>query len=356
MQITAATTDAVFQAADEQMLKAEADYQGFENDLAKQIKHIPDNYSGYHNYHYDVAPIGHDPYCLISILSAVKDDFRLDDPEIQDLLTTAKQPRHQYTLTINKQLSDDYVDQFAGVDIDSIEPKYLDLYIKLTNYDLYSTVDSLLTRQQLARYAGYLRNRGGRPDLFPADEYSHVVPAKQPNRFTVPADRLRQYPTLAAELKVAEPFIGYPYVWSGFEPSTSFDCSGYICYVMDQLGLKYRNVVRGKTVHLPVAGSTVDGVFYDGIYEKCQRIEPADRQPGDLVFFRGSFNVSYRRTPVSHVGIYVGDDMFLACSDPYGVQYQSFDDRHIRSDMSWGDTWGETVVCYGRLPLRAKES
>lgn len=347
-RITAATTNARFLAADEDMYAAEAEYQVYETDLARQISSIETDYPGYHAYHYDVAPIGHDPYVLIAILSAIKADFCINDPEIRQIFAELRRPRRQYTLTISKSLASEFDEQFAGVDIDRLEPRYLELNVKFTNYDLYCVVDSLLNHDQLMAYAGYLRSRGCRPDLFPADKYPNVIQWQEPIDYHIPGERLEKYPLLEREMAIAMPFMGYPYVWSGSEPDTSFDCSGFISYILDEMGLKYRNVIRGKSVHLPVSGSKIDGVFYDGLFEKCQEL-PADlAEPGDLVFFAGSFDVSsYRPANLSHVGIYVGDDVFLACGEPYGVRYWSYDEIHPGTDKPWRDF----IACYGRLPV-----
>lgn len=343
-QITAATTDAMFIANDAEMLRAEQLYQDFENTLAKQLANIEQDHPGYHAYYYNVDSIGHNPYVLIAILSAVKPDFHVDDPDIQQMFTELKRPRRQYTLTVNQAIADEYADRFAGVDIERIEPKYLDLHVKFTNYELYCVVDSVLSHKQLCAYAGYIRNNGGRPDLFPADQYPHAVHITLPTTYHVAESLRAKYPALDAELQVGEQYIGYPYVWSGHAPDTSFDCSGFVGYILDQLGLKYRNKINDQLVHLPVAGSTRNGAYYDGLYDKCAPVDSDERQPGDLVFFTGTFDASYRSVNLSHVGIYVGDDMFLACSAPLGVRYQSYDDLDER-----GRPWRNLLYGYGRI-------
>ena len=126
-RITAATTNARFLAADEDMYAAEAEYQAYETYLARQISSIETDYPGYHAYHYDVAPIRHDPYVLMAILSAIKADFCINDPEIRQIFTELRRPRRQYTLTISKSLASEFDEQFAGVDIDRLEPRYLEL-------------------------------------------------------------------------------------------------------------------------------------------------------------------------------------------------------------------------------------
>lgn len=344
-KITAATTDARFQAADADMRQVEADYQAFEHDYARQLANIEQDYPGYRAYHKQIDPLGHDPYVLMAICSAVKPDFEPTDPEIVDIIAQAKRPRRQYTLTISAQLAPDYADQYAGVELEAIDRKYQDLYVKFVNYDLYCVVDSILTHDQLAAYAGYMRSHGCRPDLFPVADYPHATAIEPPKEYNVPTALLRQHPLLARQLAIAEPLIGYPYVWGGSDLETSFDCSGFVDYVLDNIGYHYRNVIRGRERRLPVAGSTVDGIFYDGIYDKCQSIADSQRQPGDLVFFSGTFDGSYRSANLTHVGIYVGDDTFLACSAPQGIRYQSYDDLDEKARP-----WRQLLVCYRRLP------
>ena len=349
-KITAATTDAKFVAADDQMLKAEELYLDFERELQSKIDNVKLDYPSYHAYHLDVAKIGHDPYVLISILSAIKADFSVNDPEIIQIFNTMKQPRRQYTLTISKRVADEFADDYADAEVDEVDSKHVDIFVKLTNYSLSCTVDSLLNYDQLATYAGYLRSRGCRPDLFPVNEYPNARKPKIRFDYQVPVERLKQYPRLAKMYGVAKDLIGYPYVWGGSDLETSFDCSGFIAVILDQLGYKYRNTILGKEVRLPVAGSTVDGAFYDGLIEKCIEIKPDDREPGDLVFFNKTFDSSYRRRNLSHVGIYMGDDVFLACGEPYGVEFNRFSDTNRH-----GYVWSDILVCYGRLRDMLKE-
>lgn len=344
-KITAETTDAKFVTADSEMLAAEAKYREFEKSLERRVAAIQQDFPGYHSYTFDIAPIEHDPYVLISILSAVKPDFKLSDPEIVELFQTMEQPRRQYTLTISKSIATRYTDKFDDtVDFDTIDPQYMSLNVKLTNYDLYCIVDSILTHDQLAAYAGYYRNHGGRPDLFPRDEYPFATELEPPMDYRVPVDRLQQYPPLAKMLAIAEPLIGYPYVWGGSDTETGFDCSGFVDYVMDQTGYHYRNFIHCVERRLPVAGSTIGGKFYDGIYEKCQPVKIGDQRPGDLVFFRGTFDASYRSVNLTHVGIYVGDNVFLACSAPLGIRYQTYEMCDEK-----GRPWKTLLYGYGRL-------
>lgn len=326
-KITAATPDARFIANDGDMLEAERRYQMFEQDLRARIDNAEKSHPGYDKYVYDIAPIGHDPYVLIAILCAKKPNFRMADPEICTLMNTLMEPRRQYTLTMEP-------DKAGG------------FKVRLTNYELNCVADSILSYDELCRYATYLRSHGNRPDLFPQSQYPNVTPIQHNTIPSIDANSLTEYPALQKMLDIGNRYINYPYVWGGSDPSTSFDCSGFIDYILDQLGYNFRNIIDGKVVRLPVAGSSRGGVFYDGIYEKCHPIAVNQQRPGDLVFFGGTFNVSYRKTKLTHVGIYIGDNTFLACNSPVGVKYSKYTDESSHPGKSWGDL----LFGYGRLP------
>jgi len=343
-RITAGTTDARFLASDKDIYGLEQAYQDYEKELTEKIERLKAESGRYHDAKFSLDKVGHDPYVLIAMASAIKPDFQLDDPDIQALLKELRQPRRQYTLTIGKVVADEYQAEYQGKSTDRLDDRFLDLSVKLTNYDLYCTVDSILDHDQLAHYAGYMRSHGSRPDLFPITGYPHASTLPTARHYQVPGELRRQYPLLDRMLKIGEPYIGYPYVWSGSDPETSFDCSGFIDFIMCHLGCCYRNQIEGRAVRLPVAGRQIGGIFYDGIYEKCRPIPPSEAQPGDLVFFTGTFDASYRQNNLSHVGIYVGDDTFLACGISAGVGYQRFDDQ-----AGVGRTWRQLLSCYGRL-------
>lgn len=305
-RITAATTDAQYQAADADLLAAEQEYAAFERSLAEQLRNVERDYPSYHEYRYDIATIGHDPYVLMAILCAIKPDFAINDLEIRETMKTLKQPRRQYTLTITPDQNNISI-----------------LNVKLTNYGLNCIPDSILSHGQLCAYAGYLRSHGQRPDLFPTSQYPQSTPIAKPRRYTV-ADKLRQqYPLLNRELAVAEQYVGYPYVWSGSEPDTSFDCSGFITYVVNQIGYKH------------------DRTTAQGIYDYCTPVSNDDKQPGDLIFFR-----SPGAKRIDHAGIYVGADEFLHSSpnrEESCVHYSNL------SGSCLDKTWRDYLVGFARI-------
>ena len=119
-------------------------------------------------------------------------------------------------------------------------------------------------------------------------------------------------------IREAERYLGYPYVWGGSSPSTSFDCSGFVSWVINNCG-------NGWSVGRQTA---------DGLKNLCDIIPPSEAKPGDLIFFQGTYNTS----GASHVGIYVGDGMMIHCGDP--ISYASIETSY----------WQQHFYCYGRIP------
>ena len=154
------------------------------------------------------------------------------------MFTELKRPRRQYTLTVNQAIADEYADRFTGVDIERIEPKYLDLHVKFTNYELYCVVDSVLSHKQLCAYAGISATTAGDQICSWLNQYPHAVHITPPPIYHVAESLRATYPALDAELRVGEQYIGYPYVWSGHAPDTSFDCSGFVGYIPGPAGSK----------------------------------------------------------------------------------------------------------------------
>lgn len=173
----------------------------------------------------------------------------------------------------------------------------------------------VLTEEQLSAYSLYMRTLGNRPDLFGQAQYPNASTIKQPTYYDVPPEALKD-DRFAAMMEEATKYIGYPYVWGGSSPSTSFDCSGYISWVLNHSGW---NVGRQTA---------------QGLYNLCTPVSTAQVKPGDLVFFKGTYD-----TPgVSHCGIYVGNSIMLHCGDP--ISYTNLNSKY----------WQEHFYSYGRLP------
>ena len=293
---------ATYTATDPAMLDAEAAYCAMEADLQADIDAIETTYSGYDDYHYDLDEIGHDPYVLISMLSALHDGtFTLE--EVQDDLQTIFS--YQYILTLSAQSE--------LMEIDGRLQRGMVLYVELENVGMDWLPSELLTEEQLASYAAYMSTLGNREDLFSGvPGASTLVP---PTIYDIPPDALEDQ-TFAAMIAEGEKYLGYPYVWGGSSPETSFDCSGFVCWVLNH------------------SGWSVGRTTAQGLYNVCTPVSSANAKPGDLIFFVGTYD-----TPdVSHVGIYVGGGQMLHCGNP--ISYANVNVPY----------WQEHFYCFGRLP------
>ena len=302
-----------YAAKDEDILAAEAAYCDMEAELQAYL----DNYTATHSYdeyHFDLDEIEHDPYVLISILSALHEgEWTLADVEgtLADLFD------RQYILTEEVVVETRYrtesrTDSEGNSYTVQVPYDYYICYVTLENFNLSHLPVYMMGEEQMARYALYMASLGNRPDLFPGSGY--VDKYTQPvDRYEVPAAHLSDE-QFAALLTEAEKYVGYPYVWGGSSPATSFDCSGYLSWVLNQCGW---NVGR--------LGAT-------GLYNYCT--PTSNPKPGDLVFFVGTYDT----TGISHCGLYLGDGMMLHCGDPIGY-------ANLNSSY-----WQAHLYAYGRLP------
>ena len=283
-----------YPAQDGDMLGAEAAYCSLEAEL----QHYLDTYESTHDYdeyHFDLDAIEHDPYVLVSILSAWHEgEWTLADvqPTLQMLFD------RQYTLTENvvKERryyieTDTWTDEDGNTHTDSYRV-YYDYFIcsvTLDNFNLSHLPIYIMGEDKVSRYSLYMATLGNRPDLFPGSSYVGKY-TSPPEGYEVPGEYLDDE-TFAAMLSEAEKYLGYPYVWGGSSPATSFDCSGFVSWVVNH------------------SGWNVGRLGAQGLYNICTRT--SSPRPGDLVFFKGTYD-----TPgVSHCGIYVGDGMMLHCGD-----------------------------------------
>ena len=290
-----------YAAKDEDILAAEATYCDMEEELQGYLDSYTATHS-YDEYHFDLDEIEHDPYVLISILSVLHEgEWTLADVDgtLADLFD------RQYILTERVVTETRY-------DEDDEPYTWYICYVTLENFNLSHLPVYMMGEEQMARYALYMATLGNRPDLFPGSGYvdKYTQPA---DRYEVPAEYLSDE-QFAALLTEAEKYVGYPYVWGGSSPATSFDCSGYLSWVLNQCGW---NVGR--------LGAT-------GLYNYCT--PTSDPQPGDLVFFVGTYDTD----GVSHCGLYLGDGMMLHAGDPIG---------YANLNTSY---WQSHLLGYGRLP------
>ena len=293
---------ATYAAEDPDMLGAETAYCDMEEVLQAELDAIETTYPDYDDYQYDLDEIGHDPYVLISMLSALHNGaFTLD--EIQDDLQTIFS--HQYILT--------FTEQVELIEVNGRLQRGTVLYVELQNVGIDWLPSALLTEEQLAAYAAYMSTLGNREDLFAGvPGASTLVP---PTYYDIPPEALEDE-TFAAMIAEGEKYLGYPYVWGGSSPETSFDCSGFVCWVINH------------------SGWSVGRTTAQGLYNVCTPVSSTNAKPGDLIFFVGTYD-----TPdVSHVGIYVGGGQMLHCGSP--ISYASVNVPY----------WQDHFYCFGRLP------
>lgn len=298
----------------------EADILAAQNAYAEMERALQDELDNYALYHPDYdeveieqMDIWHDPYALIALISAHFDGeaWAIDDamPFLERLF------EQQYELTETAASEQRY----QTVDGEQVWFTHTVCKVKLVNKNLSHLPFMVLSRQQVGLYAMYMSTLGNMPELFAGDP--HASELKEPTLYDVPEETLDADPQFAALIEEAEKYIGYPYVWGGDSPDTSFDCSGFISWVFTQTGV--RNTGR--------LGAT-------GLYNACEEIQPEEARPGDLIFFTGTLGEGEDGNDgVTHVGLYVGDGMMLHCGNP--ISY---------ADLS-RSYWQEHFYGFGRL-------
>ena len=302
---------------DADMLGAEAAYAELEADLQHELDNYESLHPGYDEYRYDLDDIGHDPYVLTSILSALHGGvYTLD--EVQGDLDRLFGLQYTLTQTIETETryrTETRTDSEGNTYTVEVPYTYYICNVKLVNNDLSHLPVSIMDEEQLSFYAAYMQTLGNRPDLFPSGSYPNASTVKEPTYYEIPPEALEDE-TFAAMIAEADKYVGYPYVWGGSSPSTSFDCSGFISWVINH------------------SGWNVGRLTAQGLYNICTPVTADQAKPGDLVFFVGTYD-----TPgVSHVGLYVGNSVMLHCGDP--ISYTNLNSSY----------WQQHLYCYGRLP------
>ena len=314
-------TASTYPSTDEAMLGAEAAYAQKEANLQDEINHYEQRHGGYDEYHYALDKIGHDPYVLISILTAQDGgEWTLD--EVRDMLSTLFSKEYQLTQTVETETrtrteTDTVTDPDGTTHTETrqVPYTYTICNVKLHNEDLSHLPISTMNEDQVGMYSMYMATLGNRPDLFPTSAYPNASTLKTPTEYDIPPEEMSDT-RFAAMMTEAKKYIGYPYVWGGSSPKTSFDCSGYVSWVINH------------------SGWNVGRLGAQDLCNICTPVSPADAKPGDLVFFVGTYD-----TPgVSHVGIYVGNGMMLAAGDPIG--YSNLNTSY----------WQSHFYTFGRLP------
>lgn len=315
---------------DADLLGAEATYCAKEDELRDYLDTYEQTHD-YDEYHFDMDEIEHDPYVLLSILSALHEGtFTVD--EVQGDLEMLFEKQYILTETVTTETryrtetqtgSYSYVDPYTGKTVTEeyeydvqVSYTYYIMTVDLENFNLSHVPVYIMGQDTLSVYAVYMSALGNRSDLFPSSGYISKYITNPPTAYDIPAEYLtdERFSTLIDE---AEKYLGYPYVWGGSSPSTSFDCSGFVSYVLTNSGLCNTGRLGAQ-----------------GLYNISTPVSSANVQPGDLVFFVGTYDTS----GISHVGIYVGDGMMLHCGDP--IQYANLNSSY----------WQSHFYAYGRPP------
>ena len=316
------------------MKGAEEDYLELEKELDKQIRQMESTHPGYDEYRYQLDEIGHDPYQLISHLTAVYEQFTRGQVKsvIKELFKQQYLLKVWETIEIRTRMETRVgirptIDAFENVSMETytyeeeVEYEYKILNVLLKNKGFDTIARKNMNQKQTGRYDAYNLTYGNRPELFGAGSPTYsggttgsigtgggVGGSGGGFKYDIPSEALSDE-KFARMIKEAEKYLGMPYVWGGSSPSISFDCSGFVCWVINNCG----------------NGWSVGRTTANGLRGKCSYVSPADAQPGDLIFFEKTYNT----VGASHVGIYVGNGMMIHCGDP--ISYTSINSTYWQS-------------------------
>ena len=327
---SAAVVATTFTARDEDIIGANDDYKAMEADLSAKIDRIKSDYPGYDEYNFNLDEIGHDPYQLTAYLTVFFEDYTRD--EVQAALKQLFDQQYELELAPETEIRtrtetrtghrtvhnpDGTTDREEYTYEVEVEYEYHILNVTLRNKNLghIITESGGMSGDQAERYAVLLETKGNKAYLFADDPY--VATSDAYLDYDIPGEALTDT-KFVNMIHEAEKYLGYPYVWGGSSPSTSFDCSGFVSYVINHCG-------NGWNVGRQTA---------EGLRNSCSIIPAGAAQPGDLIFFQGT----YETAGASHVGIYVGNNMMIHCGNP--IQYASIDTPY----------WRQHFYCFGRLP------
>ena len=320
-----------YAADDADMLAAEEQYCALEAELQEYLDTYEDTHD-YDEYHYDLDDIEHDPYVLISAISALHGgEWTIGEVggtiqmlfDKQYILTETVTTETRYR-TETRTGTTSYTDPETGETVTEeyeyevqVPYTYYICNVTLENFNLSHVPVYIMSEEQLSMYATYMATLGNRPDLFPDSQYVGMYIDTEYEDYEIPTEALSD-PRFAAMMEEAEKYLGYPYVWGGSSPSTSFDCSGFVSWVINNCG----------------EGWSIGRLGAEGLRNTCSYVSPVNARPGDLIFFEGTYDTS----GASHVGIYVGNNMMIHCGDP--IQYASINTNY----------WQQHFLSFGRLP------
>ena len=320
---------AAYPAGDEDLLAAERYYANLEKELQNELNHYASYHPGFDEYRIEADDIWHDPHALMALISAhANGEWTVDDAygymdrlfEKQYILTEDIEEETRYRrewVTRYRRVEDEETGEVTWVPYqveEDVPYTYRICNVTLDNFNLSHLPFYVLSREGVGRYAMYISVLGMREDLFRGNPYASTL--REPGEYDIPADVMEDE-TFRRLMEEAEKYIGYPYVWGGDSPETSFDCSGFISYVFAASGVRD----EGRL------GAT-------SLYGRCTPIAPQEARPGDLIFFEGTIS---GEEGITHVGLYVGGNHMLHCGSPIG--YADLTDSY----------WQNHFYGYGRL-------
>ena len=312
-----------YTAEDEDILGAEADYQALEEALRAEVAAIPSSYPDYDEYTWNLDPITHDPHELAAVLTAIHEAYTRG--EVQGTIQSIFDQQYELILSETIEIrtrtetrtgTDPTTGDIYTYEVE-VQYEWRILNITLLNFGIDSVARGMLSGDDLDRYDILQETQGNRPELFGGVSvgYGSDGSGEAGIDYEVPAEALSD-PEFAAMLEEAEKYLGTPYVWGGSSPETGFDCSGYVCWILNQSGWDV-----GRTTA-------------NGLWQQSAKVSEHEAKPGDLVFFQGTYD-----TPgASHVGLYVGNGMMISAGDP--IKYSNIHSSY----------WDNHLLGFGRIP------
>ena len=311
--VGATFTGSTYPSTDTDIYLAEAAYSALEAGLNTEIMQMEQDNPGYDEYRYQIDEIFHNPYQLISLLTTLYGEFTFQQIEQTGILQDLFEDQYAITTSVSTETEtvvvEEIIDPETGAITQVVEERQRQiLNIVLRNNGFDSVARRYLTDAQLPMYLLYNATNGNRDYLFDVTATGGYQGRGQDFGYTVPTEALTDE-RFARMLREAEKYLGYPYVWGGSSPSTSFDCSGFVCWVINHCG----------------NGWSVPRTTADGLRSYCSYVPPGEARPGDLVFFQNTYNAP----GATHVGIYVGEGMMIHAGSP--VQYTSIESTYWRA-------------------------
>lgn len=299
-----------YPAEEEDVRAAERVYAEKERALQDEMEHYERFHPGYDEYQVDADEIWHNPYVLIAIISAYYDGQEWDIDKAMPVIETYFALQYEVTETVTTQT------RYRTENGVSVPYPYTICQVKLENKDLSHLPILSMSHHTMGMYALYMASHGNMEGIFHG---AHATPLRDPMLYDIPQETLDADPTFARLMEEATKYVGYPYIWGGSDPETSFDCSGFVCYVFTASGI-YNTGRLGAT----------------GLRNLCRDVPEDQVRPGDIVFFQGTMGGEV--SGITHCGIYVGNHMMIHCGSPLG--YANLDDAY----------WQQHFHSFGRIP------